>query len=83
MYVTRFKFETYHDYVASYDFNLAKRKVSFTVQFSNVLPTKIDRDGRFKIVDGVLVLKGLSLGRFSDGDKKACRYEFKRLGSQH
>ena len=82
MYVTRFVFELYRDYVATYEFNLERRKVSFSVQFANALPAKIDAAGRFKIVEGELVLKALSLGSFA-GEKKACRYEFQRVGTEH
>ncbi|HZM87733.1 MAG TPA: hypothetical protein VFF31_14525 [Blastocatellia bacterium] len=83
MFVTRFLFETYHDYTAIYEVKLNKRKVSFTIRQANMLPKRIDGAGRFKLVDGLLVLKELSLGRFTAGETTACRYEFKRVGTQH
>ena len=84
MYVTRLPFEIYHDYIAEYGFELESRTISFTVELANARPMNVDGDGRFRVTeDGVLVLKKLSLGRFSDVEKKACRYEFKRLGIEH
>lgn len=84
MYVTRQPFEIYHDYIASYGFELESGTISFRVELANATPMNVDGAGRFRgTEDGGLVLKKLSLGRFSNVEKKACRYEFKRIGSEH
>lgn len=82
MYVTRTPFEVYHDYKAIYEYKPERNRLSFMIEFASARPISFDGAGRVGFKDdGRLVLKNLSLGRFSAFEQDACRYLFRRVGS--